>query len=172
MGEIKSTMDIIMEKAKAISVTDEEKEAFQKKEVEGKVRGFFKKYMDGRMDIDSFKEVVEELSEKQQSIAKDALKKECLHRIEPEVDNTPFLEVLEHVAGEETQSLGKILSDFHRHLDKKKGDMEKDFLKRLKKEGISGSAVIPNLEADPEWKGFVSKMKEAFREDVEGAIHS
>ncbi len=38
MGEIRSTMDIIMEKAKGLTMTDEEKEAFRKKETEGKVR--------------------------------------------------------------------------------------------------------------------------------------
>ena len=170
MGEIKSTMDIIMEKVKAISVTDEEKEAFQKREVEGKVRGFLQKYLDGLMDIDAITERVVQFNEKQESIAKEALKKECLHRMDPEADNSPLLEVLEHVAGEGTQSLHKILSEFHRNLDKKKRGMEKDFLKRLKKEGISGSAVIPNFEADPEWKGFMSKMKEAFRKEVEGVM--
>ena len=170
MGEIKSTLDIIMEKTKGLTMTDEEKEAFQKSEMEGKVRGFLQKYLDGLMDIDAITERVVQFGEKQESIAKEALKKECLHRMDPEADNSPLLEVLEHVAGEETQSFHKILSEFHGNLDKKKRDMEKELMRRLKKEGISGSAVIPNFQADPEWKGFMSKMKEAFRKEVEGVM--
>ncbi len=36
MGEIKSTLDIIMEKTKGLTMTEEEKGAFRKKEGEGK----------------------------------------------------------------------------------------------------------------------------------------
>jgi hypothetical protein len=37
MGEIKSTLDIIMEKTRGLTMTAEEKREFQRKEVEGKV---------------------------------------------------------------------------------------------------------------------------------------
>ena len=55
MGEIKSTLDIIMEKTKGLTMSEEEKEAFQKKETEGKVRGFLQRYLDCVIDLERLK---------------------------------------------------------------------------------------------------------------------
>ena len=43
MAEIKSTLDIIMEKAKRFSVTEEEKKGFKRQELEGKIKGLVQK---------------------------------------------------------------------------------------------------------------------------------
>jgi len=40
----------------------------------------------------------------------------------------------------------------------------------LKEKGISGSAVLPNIKADPEWNDFVSNLKQEFREKIEESI--
>jgi hypothetical protein len=42
MAEIKSTLDIIMERTKNLTMTDEEKASFRRKEAEGKVRDGYK----------------------------------------------------------------------------------------------------------------------------------
>ena len=47
MAEIKSTLDIIMEKAKKFSVTEEEKKGFKRQELEGKIKGLVQKALDG-----------------------------------------------------------------------------------------------------------------------------
>ena len=47
MGEIKSTMDIIMEKTKGLTMTEEEKAEYKHKELTGKVRGLIQKFLDG-----------------------------------------------------------------------------------------------------------------------------
>ena len=51
MAEIKSTLDIIMEKARDINVSEEEKKAFQRNEFEGKARGLLQKLLDGLLDL-------------------------------------------------------------------------------------------------------------------------
>jgi hypothetical protein len=37
---------------------------------------------------------------------------------------------------------------------------------KLGKKGISGSAVIPNLKADPDWQQYLSDEHETFRADI------
>ena len=56
MTEIKSTMDIIMEKAKKFSVTEEEKKAFRRHELEGRIKGLIQKYLDALVDLEKLKE--------------------------------------------------------------------------------------------------------------------
>ena len=54
MAEIKSTLDLIMEKTKGLTMSDEEKEAFQQKELETKLRGSLQKVMEGRLKLERF----------------------------------------------------------------------------------------------------------------------
>ncbi len=163
MGEIKSTLDIIMEKTKGLTMSEEEKEAFQQKETEGKVRGFLQRHIDGVIDLERLKTELSGLGESVQASARELLKQECLGRIELGVDNARLLQVLQEVLEFQTSRIEKSLSDYGHELRKRRKKREQELLKGLKKRGISGSAVIPNVEADAEWKNDVLKAKEEFR---------
>jgi hypothetical protein len=163
MGEIKSTMDIIMEKTKGLTMSEEEKEALQKKETEGKVRGFLQRYIDGVSDLERLKVELLGLDESGQAKARELLRQECLGRMELEADNARLLQVLQEVLEFQTDRIQKSLSDYGDELRKKRRKREKELVKGLKKRGISGSAVIPHVEADTEWKNYVLKAKEEFR---------
>jgi len=163
MGEIKSTLDIIMEKTKGLTMSEEEKEAFQKKETAGKVRGFLQRYLDCVIDLDRLKAELLGLGESGHVKARELLKQEVLGRIELGADNDRLLQVLEEVSGFQASRIQESLSDYGAELTKKRKKREKELLKSLKKRGITGSAVIPNVEADAEWKKYMLKTKEEFR---------
>ena len=166
MGEIKSTLDIIMEKTKGLTMTDEEKKAFKRKEVGGKVKGLLQKFLDGSMKLERFKKEIGAFGDEQYDLAKQCVAEECVGRIDPERDNAPFLNVLETIGGVDTEPMRKILTEFYKGLEKRQTDQERILRRRLKKQGISGSAVIPNIKADPEWIRYVSEMRERFHEKV------
>lgn len=167
MGEIKSTLDIIMEKAQDFTVTEEEKKAFQKKEVEVKVRGFLQKYLDGLMEIESFKQEMGAFGGNQQEMAREALKRECLDRIDPEADNARLLKLLDHLDDKNTLHLLEILSEFQKDLEKERAVREKAVRERLRRAGVSGKAVIPNIEGDLEWIRYKSERRESFYEKLD-----
>ncbi len=167
MGEIKSTLEIIMEKTKGLTLTEEEKEAFRWKEVEGKVKGNLLKFLDGLMGIEELKKEIASFDGKGQDIAKEVIIKECVDRIDLEADNSPLFDVLEKVASVKTISFQKILLDFYRDLDRKRGVRGKALREEIQRKGISGSAVLPNLNADQEWTNYVLNAKERFREKVQ-----
>ena len=170
MGEIKSTLDIIMEKTKDLTMTDEEKKAFQKSEIEGKVRGILQKFLDGLMDSKRLKEEIIGLGETQYSLAKEALLRECLDRMEPGADNTPLLDVLENAAGLDADPVRKIMLEYERDFEQQKRDRTKILKKHLEDKKILGTAVVPNINSDKKWvqdlseakKGFQDKIKELF----------
>ena len=91
---------------------------------------------------------------------------ECLDRIEPDRDNNPCFEILELLEGINPDPLHKILSNYYEKLDEEKKDKDRELRKRLDREGISGSALIPNLRADPEWIEYVVKMKKDFQQGL------
>jgi hypothetical protein len=166
MAEIKSTLDIIMEKTKDLTMSDEEKKEFQKKETEGKMRGFLQKFLDGLIDINHLKMEVANLGEKQQPIVRETLIHECLGRIELEADNRPLLDVLENVAELETGSIRKVLSKYSQDLKEARRKREKILRTRLEETGILGTAVIPNIQADKEWIQYVAELKKRVREEM------
>ena len=96
MGEIKSTLDIIMEKTKGLTMTDEEKKAFQKKEIEGKARGLLQKFLDSYIDLKGLKKEIAGLDEKRQIMIKEALRREGLARVKLDADNTKLFDLLEN----------------------------------------------------------------------------
>ena len=167
MGEIKSTLDIIMEKTKNLKMTDEEEREFRKRDIEGKVRGVLQKFLDGLMDSNRLKEKLNGLGEKQYTMAKEALLRECVDRMEPGADNSPILDALENAASLDTSPVKKILLEYHQDLEQQKNVREKVLENRLEERGISGTAVVPNIYSDKEWIQYLSEVKRGFREKVE-----
>ena len=169
MGEIRSTMDIIMEKAKGLTMTDEEKEAFRKKETEGKVRGLLQRFLDGFIDAERLKDGIGSLGEKRYAI-REALIRECMGRMEPGADNTILLDALENAAGLDIAPIRKIILDYNQDLEQQKMDRKQVLQKNLEGLGISGSAVIPNIHADQEWIKDLSEMNKGFQEKLKNIL--
>ena len=95
---------------------------------------------------------------------------ETMGRIGPEGDNEPVLKILESTTGMDTGPIREFITDFERKLEKERAVHENGLKKRLKKKGISGSAVIPNLDADSQWRDYVSKLNKTFRKEVAGLV--
>jgi len=167
MGEIRSTMDIIREKTKGLTMTEEEKEAFRKKETAGKVKGFFQRFLDGFIDAERLKDEIGSLGEERYAIAREALIRECMGRMEPGADNTILLDALENAAGLDIAPVQKIILDYNQDIEQQKMDRKQVLQKNLEGLGISGSAVIPNIHADQEWIKHLSEMNKGFREKIE-----
>ena len=170
MGEIKSTLDIIMEKTKGLTMTEEEKEAFRKKETAGKVRGLFQRFLDGFIDAERLKDGIGSLGEERYAVAREALIRECMGRMEPGADNTILLDALENAAGLDIAPIQKIILDYNQDLEQQKMDRKQVMQKNLEVLGISGSAVIPNIHADQEWIRHLSEMNKGFQEKLKNIL--
>jgi hypothetical protein len=167
MGEIKSTLDIIMEKTKGLTVTKEEKERFRKKEAEGKVRGLLQRFLDGFIDSERLKNEMGDLGNKHYGMITEALLRECMGRMAPGADNTKLLDALENAVGLDIAPIQKILRDYNLDREQQKMDRQQAIQKKLEESGISGTAVIPNINADQDWIRYLSEMKKEFQEKIE-----
>jgi hypothetical protein len=144
-------------------VSAEEKEAFQKKEIEGKVRGLLQKYIDGVLTLDRLKTELDGLGHSKQATAMGLVREACLARIEPAGDNSRLIELLQDPAGLDPEPIRRLLTKCDAELMLKRKQRRKELLKGLKESGISGSAVIPHIEADEEWKDYLLKTREEFQ---------
>jgi hypothetical protein len=55
MGEIKSTLDLVLEKTKNLTLSSEEKETQKRKEIENRIKGMVQKYQDGILSQNQLK---------------------------------------------------------------------------------------------------------------------
>jgi hypothetical protein len=170
MAEIKSTLDIIMEKTKGLTMTEEEKETFRKKETERKVRGLLQRFLDGFIDAERLKDEIGSLGEKRYAIAREALLRECMGRIEPGADNTILLDALENAVGLDIAPIQKVILDYNQDLEQQKMDRKQVLQKNLQGLGVSGTAVIPNIDTDEEWIRYLSEMKKGFQEKLKNIL--
>ncbi len=169
MGEIRSTLDIIMEKTKGLTMTEEEKRELKGRELAGKVKGLIQKYVDGIIDLDRVKSEVAAAGEGEKDMFRRAMIEESMDRIAPGQDNEAVLRILDNTTGVDIKPIRKILADYKSKMDEEKNAREKALMTKLKEKGISGSAVIPNIEADPQWKCYLADIREEFLKKLKEA---
>ncbi len=170
MAEIRSTLDIIMEKAKTLTVTDEDKKGFLEKEVQGQVKGFFQKYLDGILSIDQLKTEMASFDQDRRPVAEKALLAECLGAIITEGNNGPLFEVLGKLLGCNVKPILSVILEFQEQQKQERDKRTIAQIQVLKEWGVSGSAVVPNLGASTAWREYLTDMENRFQERLK-ALH-
>ena len=166
MAEIRSTLDIIMEKAKNLTVTDEDKKDFVEKEVQGRVKGLFQKYLDGILSTQQLKTKMASFDAERRPVAKKELRAACLTAMTVEGDNQPLFEMLDQLLGCNIKPVLDLIDEFREQQKKEHNKRTKGQIQTLKAWGVSGSAVIPNLKANPSWRAYLSDMADQFQEKL------
>ena len=164
MAEIRSTLDIIMEKAKNLTVTDEDKKDFVEKEVQGRVKGLFQKYLDGILSTQQLKAEMASFDEERRPVAKKELRAMCLTAMTVAGDNQPLFEILDQLLGCHIKPVLDLIDEFREQRKKEHNKRTKGQIQTLEARGVSGSAVIPNLKANPSWRSYLSDMADQFQE--------
>ncbi|MBN2687991.1 MAG: hypothetical protein JXR85_07410 [Deltaproteobacteria bacterium] len=152
MAEIKSTLDLMLEKTRHMTLSDEEKKELLLKEINGKIKGWIQKFRDRRLTAE---EIRTELNRARQDYASAEViklfKKSLIRSIEPDGDNAPAFDLLERVLGEDTSRMSLLLDTFNREMEQEKKRIADQRGRQLSEQGISGSAVVPNHVKDGEW---------------------
>jgi hypothetical protein len=167
MGEIKSTLDLVLEKTKNLTLSSEEKEEQKQKEIENRIKGMLQKYEDGILTQNQLKIDYETLKKDFSMSKDDTLINEITGRLEPNRDNQPLLELMQECCGIELTAIETIIENFRKaYLLAEKNRMERvkeDFAQQY---GISGSAVVPNLDADEQWRQETREMRAGFEDQI------
>lgn len=165
MAEIKSTLDLVMQKTRHLTLSPEEKAQNEQKALSEQIRGLVQQYQDGLIDAAAVKRSLGAAA-----TAGNMLAGEVLDRIDPEQENHRLFVLLEQVSRIDTRRLSGAIDDYRRKqrkLEKKKIDLQ---AAQLSSElGISGSAVVPNLDQDEVWQRERGVMKETFSRYLETA---
>jgi len=159
MSEVKSTIDLIMEKTRGMKLTPEEKCKARREMVKREVRGRIIPYMHGEESLDR---LLGSMSEEMMMPAVEVL----AESLETGGANARALGCLRALAGKEPELISlldeirAILDEHEARLSRERARLETDLLRELARWGISGPAVKPALDSDPRWLDQLKELEE------------
>jgi len=160
MGEIKSTLDIVLEKTKHLSMTDEEKLAKEKEKLSLSIKGIVQKYQDRVLSKEAFQKELKALHQRYAFEVRDILLNEILGRMDLESDNDILLKLIKEVLQIDSVKLEEVLNQFRNEIGHPKvykrlprDSVVKDWCKvGLKIIKSLDTKIVNSLYEAPEWE--------------------
>ncbi len=163
MGEIKSTLDLVMEKTKNLSFSDEERLGQKNKEIESRIRGLLQKFNDQALSADKLKSEYQKLQKDYDLPENAPLVKEICRQIELGKDNDTLFELLARFKVTYIEGITSVLHEFDDVINTAARERSKVLQDKLAEAHfISGPAVVPNLEADKAWREQAGEIRTKF----------
>jgi uncharacterized small protein (DUF1192 family) len=160
MGEIRSTMDLVMERTRHLSLSPEEKARQQREEVEKRLQGLLQQYADGVFGVDELGERIAALQTELKTSDRQLPLQAVLKRIDPGHDNRRWLDLLAELAPAVRDPLQEALTSHNRQ----QGDLIRESQARIRenldrRHDIRGSAVVPNPQGDAAYREHLSNLR-------------
>lgn len=163
--KIKSAVELALEKTAGMKVTPEDVAAIQDKKLRGRARGLAAKFMDGQKTSSDLKKELSQTDQEEREHLRAALSEELFSFVQLGADCERPLEGLEAIAGGERKAhlkkLEGLIETYRAEYSKAKEKRTSSLLNSLKRRGISGSAVLPNLRDDEEWLKTSENLRSA-----------
>ena len=163
MEEIKSTLDLVMEKTRHLTLSQEEKEEQKHIEVNKRLKGLLQKYQDNLLKKEHLEKELDSLRKAYDLKVDKMLSRMLLDGLKLGHKNEFLLEMLNEICGLDISGLETLLHDFRDAVgfasEKRIKEVKADL---AEKRFISGSAVVPNLETDNELILTVKEIKDKF----------
>ena len=167
MGEIKSTLDLVFEKTRNLTLSDEEKLSLAHEKLDKKVQGLCNRYLDNFFPVSRLKDEMEKIASNDRELAYNFLKKYLFARFELDGDNSLIVSALSEIARSDITSLKNLQKEYNSEKEGTKKAFTEKSLLALQESGMSGSAVVPNLDNIPEWDEFLKSLRERYQERLQ-----
>lgn len=177
MAKIKSTVDLIMEKTRHLSLNAEEKAALENQKLSRRVQALLMRYLKGERDAHYLAHELDQLPAGSREKGKRLCVGLLMDRLSPFEDNQRILAAAGHLLGEtERERWEKTLAPIERQVrdDLQKAREQAADLSReaLAEAGLQGPALLPRPdEEDPFWKEEREQRVQAFHVRVNKALN-
>jgi len=165
MAEIKSTLDLVMERTRGLSLSDRERGELRSRELQAKVKSVLERFITEYQGIKWMRSELGGLGTSPETGK--AVKSEILARLSLTGENGRLFDVLEKVLGEDTKPYKKVIAEFRKAYASARQTRSKLALEQLATLNISGTSVKPNLGSDPGWKEKSESILSEFRQKAE-----
>lgn len=162
MGEIKSTLELAMERTKKFSISNKEREEMKQKEVRQKAASLFHRYRDGLLSLHEIRRQIDKMEEGTATTVKQLLLSQWIDALSLDGEEEKIfkgVELLEQRNIDEAkQEFRSLLSRYQREKEKVEEKVRVQLIEGLRKDRISGSAVEPNFEGSELWEKEIKNL--------------
>ena len=172
MGEIKSTLDLVLEKTRNLTLSNEEKLDLAREKLDRKTQGLVNRYLDNILPLGRLKEEIQGIDSRENGLAFKLLKKHLLAHFDPDSDNSLLVSALSEIAGFDVSLLTVLQKEYQGEREESERAFQERALSALEDRGVSGSAVVPNLSQDPDWLQSLRSLRERYQERLRAIENS
>ena len=163
MAEIKSTLDLVMEKTRHLTLSDEEKQEQKEKVFRKKLKGPAQKFQDHTINKRELKKEINNLLKTYGLKDEAIIIREFLNRLGFNQDNQSLLALLNELWSVDIIKLEAIFNNYNETIQIEAQKRMEEIKENLaQKRFISGSAVVPNISSDDEWIRKIQDIKDKF----------
>lgn len=158
MGKIRSTLDIVMERTKNLSMSQDDRRNLRRRELADQARAAVRKYLDARMTL---REMASELdaSAGERPELLELVKAGLLENVRIDGDNSRVLDALENLCGMDRGTVAERVRAFREMLDAEMARELEGLRAGLEAKGIRGSSVIPNVARSSAWRDALGRSQ-------------
>ncbi len=147
MAKIRSTLDIVMERTKDLKLTDEQKTKMRLEEWSQKARGLIQRFHSGALSAAGFRAELARGKDECPEL-ESVVKQEFVHALAPGGDDRLLTSGLKDVLGIDPSPYIARLHGYAARRAEAYRQASERALAGLASRGVSGTAVLPNLEND------------------------
>ena len=171
MGEVKSTLEIALEKAKRIEISADERMHFRREEILSKARAVFRLYTDHPRRSNGLAEAIQDAG-KDAAVLRDCLIEVFLEALHPAHPTEGIWEGLQELGLSDPhrfrESLDRIAENDARSRREERRKLEDALRESLAQSGISGTAVQPHTADTTAWKETLERLDQELAAAIEG----
>jgi len=167
MGEIKSTLDLVMERTKHLRFSEDERREQRDKEFGAKLRGLVQKLHAQTISAVQFARDYRRLKSDYDLGDDSALIAECLGHLRLDGGNQIILDAMQAAIGYERAAVQTVIDRFERrHAALAQNAERRISLELSRRDHICGTAVVPNLNLDEQWHRDAADLDDEFKQKL------
>ena len=176
MGEIKSTLDLVLERTRHLTLSSVEKEEIELKEALKKVSGYLSRYRDGALSLERLLKEIRELASELRDRVRGEMARQMSLALDLSADTDSLIPAMEALADpswtDVLAGVKRCRIEVRKALEAARGNLEGRILAELAAAGIRGSAVAVKTEGDQEWIVTNQELKRPCEERLEALRQS
>jgi hypothetical protein len=170
MAEIKSAIELAMERTKGLRLSQEEMEKLKEEEIQSKAHSLVNRYLEVDFHLREVERELDRVDPTQRQYLEKLFIQYLSEAIDLDRDNDLIFQGFESFrvgSKGSIQEMKDLIQSYQEGKGREYSKTEKDLLSKFERLGISGSAVQPKVEGSPEWEEALSKFKPAFEENLQ-----
>ena len=171
MGEIKSTLDLVLERTRHLTLSSVEKEEIELKEALKKVSGYLSRYRDGVLSLEALLKEMRGLAPEIRHRVRREMTRQMSLALNLSSDTDALIPAMEALADPGWTDLlagvKRCRTEVRKALQAARGSAEGRMLAELAAAGVRGSAVAVKMEGDQQWIAMKQELMRPCEERLE-----